>query len=544
MILESLTQALSIIFSVNHFSFLLLGLCLGLIAGLLPGLSGTTGVLLIFPFLTYIDPISALAMLCSLIAVVTISDSFSSVLLGIPGSAASQATILDGHPMTKQGKAYQALGAAFSSSVLGGLFGAFVLSIFIYYARPIILYFTTAELLMLALLGLTYVGLLHRENSFKGVLSCFLGLVIGTIGSAPSSGDHRFTWGNYDLYEGIPIVVVALGIFAIPEILSIYFEKTSPIKSTQRISDFLKGFKETLKNKWLVLRCSTLGAIVGAIPGLGGAVVDWFAYGHTVSTSKDKSKFGNGDVRGVIGPESANTAKEGGALIPTLLFGIPGSGTMILLLLALDVIDMYPSLNFIEENLSTIYVIVWSLVIATLIGAILCIILAKPLTKFLSIKYYILCPVLLAIIVTSVYYLDERFFDLICLFVFAIVGFVMRAEGWSRPALLLGLVLSPIIEKYFYQAMEFHGWQMFERPIVLFLLFNIVLSFFIMGKKKKLVSDKSNFVFVVSAFFIFYATTLFSSSFYTLVFPISLITSYFIYLIAKKLSIKIKNLLA
>ena len=179
------------------------------------------------------------------------------------------------------------------------------------------------------------------------------------------------------------------------------------------MSDFLLGFKKTLKNKWLVLRCSTLGAIVGAIPGLGGAVVDWFAYGHTVSTSKDTSRFGKGDVRGVIGPESANTAKEGGALIPTLLFGIPGSGTMILLLLALDVIDMYPSLNFIEENLSTIYVIVWSLVVATLIGAILCILLAKPLTKFLSIKYYILCPLLLTIIVTSTYYLDERFFDLL-----------------------------------------------------------------------------------------------------------------------------------
>ena len=159
MILDSLFEALNIIFSLNHFNFLLLGLCLGLIAGLLPGLSGTSGVLLLFPFLTYIEPISALAMLCSLIAVVTISDSFSSVLLGIPGSAASQATILDGYPMTKQGKAYQALGAAFSSSVLGGLFGAFVLSIFVYYAKPIILYFTTAELLMLALLGLTYVGL-------------------------------------------------------------------------------------------------------------------------------------------------------------------------------------------------------------------------------------------------------------------------------------------------------------------------------------------------------------------------------------------------
>ncbi|MEL6195287.1 MAG: tripartite tricarboxylate transporter permease, partial [Bacteroidota bacterium] len=327
---ELVLQAFQTLFTPEHFGFLMLGVLLGLLIGIFPGLGGIAGLSLLLPFLYGMDEVSALATLVGLVAVIPTSATFTSILMGIPGSSSSQATVLDGFPLAQQGEAARALGAAFSASLFGGLFGAIILTFFVQIARPVILIFGSAELFMLAVFGLSMVGSLSGKSLVKGVVACGFGILVGSVGAAPATGEFRMVFGIDYLYDGLPLVVIALSIFAFPEISELFRKDSAIAKdgATLGKGGWLVGVKDLIKNKWLAVRCASIGTIVGAIPGMGGSVVDWIAYGHVIQTSKDKSKFGKGDIRGVIAPESANNAKEGGALMPTLLFGIPGSGSM------------------------------------------------------------------------------------------------------------------------------------------------------------------------------------------------------------------------
>ena len=290
--MEQLLAALFQLFEPTHLAFLFAGTLLGLIVGILPGMGGTSGLALVLPFVFTMEPSHALAMMIGVLAPTTTSDTFPAVLMGVPGTAGSQATVMDGFPLSKKGMAARALSAAFSASLLGGIFGAFILSISIYYAIPIIMAFGFGEQFLLVVLALLMVGALTGDNLFKGIASCFLGLIIGSIGTAPITGDPRYTFNTLYLLEGVPLVVVGLGLFAIPEIVGLLDAKGSIAKSLNTKKGWFTGLKDVVKNWFLVLRCSTLGCLVGALPGLGGTVVDWIAYSHLKQTTKDTSQFG------------------------------------------------------------------------------------------------------------------------------------------------------------------------------------------------------------------------------------------------------------
>ncbi|MEQ8444723.1 MAG: tripartite tricarboxylate transporter permease [Pelagibacterium sp.] len=277
--LDILFSALAELLTLHHMMFLTLGVLLGLVIGILPGLGGIVGLSLLLPFLYGMDQTSALAMLIGLVAIIPTSDTFASVLMGIPGSTASQATVLDGFPLAKKGQAARALSAAFSASLMGGLFGALILTGFVVIARPLILSFSSAELFALTLFGLSMVGVLSGNNLAKGVAAAALGLAFGAVGAAPATGEYRMDFGLLYLSNGIPLVIVALGLFAVPEIVDLLRGGSSiASKSSSLGQGWLQGLKDTWTYKWLALRCSGLGAIIGAIPGLGGSVVDWIAY--------------------------------------------------------------------------------------------------------------------------------------------------------------------------------------------------------------------------------------------------------------------------
>ena len=263
--------------------------------------------------------------------------------MGIPGTAGSQATVVDGFPLAKNGQATRALSAAFISSIFGGLFGALILSLTIFFAMPIILAMGFGEQMMLIILALTMVGMLTGKNIWKGFASFGIGLMIGAMGSAPMTGEGRLDFGSDYLIDNIPLVIIGLAMFATPEIVDL-LRRNSSISDKASLSNkgWTEGLKDWWEHKWLSIRCATIGCLVGALPGLGGTVIDWIAYGHAVQTSKNNHTFGKGDIRGVIAPESANNAKEGGALIPTLLFGIPGSGSMAILLGGFILIGIEP----------------------------------------------------------------------------------------------------------------------------------------------------------------------------------------------------------
>ena len=472
--MEQFVSAFFQLFELTHLLFLFGGTLLGLVVGILPGLGGTSGLALVLPFVYSLEPSYALAMMIGVLAPTTTSDTFPAVLMGIPGTAGSQATVMDGFPLSKKGMAARALSAAFCSSLMGGVFGALILSISIYYAIPIIMAFGFGEQFLLIILALLMVGALTGENFIKGVTACILGLIIGSIGSAPITGDLRFTFGTLYLVEGVPIVIVGLGLFALPEIVGLLDSKGAIAKALKNEEGWFRGIKDVFKNWFLVLRCSSIGCIVGALPGLGGTVVDWIAYSHLKQTSKDTSGIGKGDIRGVIAPESANNAKEGGALIPTLLFGIPGSGNKVLLLGGFILIGIEPGLEMVTTHLDLTYLMIWSLAIANILGAGLCIGFASHISKLTLVRYYILAPVMIVLIFFATFNINRDWYDFIGLLGFGLIGITFKAFGWSRPALLIGFFLSTKVELLSYQTQAVYGLTFLTRPVSIIL---IVLCF-------------------------------------------------------------------
>lgn len=464
---EAALLALSQLTTLQTMMALVAGVVTGLVVGILPGLGGTAGLALLLPLVFGMEPNAALAMMIGLVAVTTTSDTFPSVLMGIPGTSGSQATVLDGFPMTKRGEGTRALSIAFVSSLFGGIFGAFVLSFAVFLAKPIILQIGFGEQFMLVILALSMVGILTGANLWKGLGACSLGLLLGTLGAAPMSGVQRATFGSEYLLDPLPLVVVGLAMFATPEIVNL-LRRQSSISETGKLeaTGWVKGLKDWAANWWLSMRCSMIGSIVGALPGLGGSVVDWIAYGHAVQTTKNRETYGTGDPRGVVAPESANNAKEGGALVPTLLLGIPGSGSMAILLGGLVLIGIEPGKDMIDNNMDKVYLMIWSIAAANIVGAGICFFLAPQIARITTIKYTLIAPFMIGIIFFAAFQATRNWGDLIALLLLSVLAVYMKRFGWSRPALLIGFVLSERVESSVYQTVTLYGASFLERPIV------------------------------------------------------------------------------
>ncbi len=488
--LLALSQAWGVILQPGVLGYLMAGVCLGLAIGFFPGLGGIAGLSLLLPFMYGMDPVYGLALMIGLLAVVPTSDTFASVLIGIPGSSASQATVLDGFSMAKKGQAARALSAAFASSMFGGIIGACFLTVFILVARPVVMAFGLPEMLMVTLFGLSMVAILAGRLPLKGLAAAGLGLMVGTIGEAAAGGSLRMA--SYDLpylADGLKLVIVGLGLFAFPEIVSLLRQDRAISTEATLGGNWFDGVRDWFKNKWLSVRCSLIGVVVGVIPGLGGSVVDWIAYGHAVQSSRDKSKFGTGDVRGVIGPESSNNAKEGGGLVPTLLLGIPGSGSMAIFigavaLLGSGEIEVGPSM--LRNNLDMTYAIVWLLALANLFGTLLCIASSGVVARLTTIRFTLLAPFLFMLISFAAFQSGQSFEDLLALLVIGVVGLFLRRFDWSRPAFLIGFVLSGPVEVFTNQAFQIASFRFrksFEdgveylfSPIVMVLIVMTVIS--------------------------------------------------------------------
>ena len=499
--LPALGSAAGLILQPIVLGYLVLGVVMGLCVGVFPGLGGIAGLSLLLPFMFGMDPVLGLALMIGMVAVVPTSDTFASVLMGIPGSSASQATVLDGFPMAKKGEAARALSAAFASSLFGGLVGAAFLTLFILVARPIVLEFRTPELLMITVFGLSMVGILAGRVALKGIVAAGLGMMVGTIGEGDSSGELRMA--SYELpylVDGLKLVIVGLGIFAIPEIVALLRQDRAISERSVLGGGWMRGVRDWLANAWLSVRCSIIGVVVGVIPGLGGSVVDWIAYGHTVQTTKDKSRFGSGEIRGVIGPESSNNAKEGGGLVPTLLFGIPGSGSMAIFIGAIALlgsgnIEVGPSM--LKNNLDITYAIVWLLALANVVGTLICISASGGIARLTTIPFSLLAPFLFMIIAFAAFQSGQDLMDLVALFVIGFLGIMMRRFDWSRPAFLIGFVLSNPAETYANQAVQIaqsrfrkgfaEGIDYIFSPIVIVLIIITLISIVVGLRQAKMI---------------------------------------------------------
>src|SRR3546814_436271 len=451
---EAAAVALFLIAQPDRLGWMVLGCAVGLVVGLLPGLGGTVGMSILLPFVFGMDPYSGVALLIGMAAVIHTGDTFPSFLIGVPGSSGSQATIVDGYPLARQGKAAMALGAAFFVSMIGGLFGAVVLFGTLSIARPLVLALGSPELFMLAVFGLSMVGILSTGSPLAGIVSALFGLIVGTIGGASGVPVYRYTFEWLYLFDGIPLAVLALGLFAVPEMLDLLAQRTQIAQGAKLTGSRLDGIRVALRHKWLIVRSSALGAALGILPGIGGSVIDWIAYGVTKQTVRDNENFGKGDIRGVIGPESANNAKEGGALVPTLIFGIPGSGTTAMLLGGPVLPSIQPGPSMVKENLDVTLSIVWTLALANVLGAAACLVCAGWVARASVIPATRLVPFIFVIITVAAYQSTRHWGDIIILLVIGVVGWIMKQAGWPRAPMLIGFVLSLVTERYLHLSMS------------------------------------------------------------------------------------------
>lgn len=469
-------DALVGLFSTSAILFLFLGATLGLIVGILPALGGAAGLSLMIPFIYGMDPADAMAMAIGMLATVSTGDTITSVLLGIPGSASSQATVLDGFPLARKGQGARALSAGFLSSLIGGLIGAAVLTVTLQGARQFVLWFGMPEILMLILFGVASVAAFSGRSLAKGIAICAFGMIVAAIGFAPATGESRMTLGSFYLSDGLPLIACVIGVFVVPEIVDLVRQNSRISERPTLGAGTRQGLLDVLHNKWIVLRSAGVGCLIGAMPGVGGAVVDWIVYGQTVRGAKDKSQFGKGDIRGVIGVESSNNAVLGGALVPTLLFGVPGSGSTALLLAALIMLGIQPGPSMVGANIGLTYTMIWSLALANIFGAGMCFLLARHLAKITLVPFVWIAPFLIVAISFATLQVNRDPRDLLLILIFGAIGVFMRRFGFSRPAFLIGFVLQGNLERSLYQTAQIYSLgDFFSRPIVLVLAAIIAL---------------------------------------------------------------------
>lgn len=458
----------------HRLMFLMLGCMMGLVLGIVPGIGGLAGTAMLLPFTFGMDPYSAFALLLGLGATTATGDPIPAVLFGVPGGAASAATVLDGFPMAKRGEAGRALSAAYMSSLMGGIFGAALLAVSIPILRPVMLYLGSPELLAFSVLGISMVAVLSGSAPLRGVGAGCLGVMIAMIGSDPQTGTLRWTMDSLYLWDGLPITPVLLGLFALPELCDLLIARTTIAKTIDKGSIYKgqwQGMKDCFQNWWLIMRCSWIGGGIGSIPGISASVVDWLAYGHALKTEKGAAQtFGKGDVRGVIASESSNNAKEGGALVPTLAFGVPGSATMAILLGAFLIHGLVPGPDMLHKNLDITYAMVWSVALANILGAGACYAFSPQFARLATLRYTLILPAVLSVVYIGAFEASRSWGDLIALLVFGVFGWLMKQFKWPRPPLVLGLVLGDSIERYMFISIERYGFSWLARPVVAVLL--------------------------------------------------------------------------
>jgi TctA family transporter len=457
------------------------------------------------PFIYKMVPQEAFAFLLGMHSVVQTTGDITSVLFGIPGEATTVATIVDGYPMAKKGEAGRALGAALMSSLVGALIGAGFLAVSIPVVRPLVLAFGSPEMFMVIILGLTCISSLSGQGKrglLLGMLSGGFGFLCSLVGQDRQAGILRFTFGQLYLWNGIPIIPVVVGLFAIPEIVDLAVRGTAiagDLPSGKLGKGVMEGIKDTFRHFWLTVRCSLIGTLIGILPGLGGGVAQWIAYAHATQSAKiaeERAGFGKGDVRGVLGPGAANNSKEGAGLIPTVAFGIPASSGMAILLGAFFVLGIVPGPDMLTKHLSLTFSMVWTIIIANIIVVAGSFVFLNHLARLTTIRGNLLIPFILLLAFIGAFTSNNHVGDLIIFLAFGGIGYLMVRFGWPRPPFILGFILGNLAETYLYVSTSRYGVDWLYRPkviILLILAIGVALYPFIQGKRltgKKAIDDE------------------------------------------------------
>ncbi|MCT7378151.1 tripartite tricarboxylate transporter permease [Chelativorans salis] len=461
--------------------YLAIGAVVGLVFGIIPGLGGPTALALLIPLTFGMDTTSAMFLAGGIMGGVPFGGSVTAILLNTPGTAPNAATVFDGYPMTLQGRAGAALGAAGAASAIGGLFGVILLLLALPIAREVILFFAPPEFFMLAVLGLSAIAVSTEGKLLRGLIAAGLGLMIAFVGYDDVGSGTRFTYGVDYLWDGVPLVPTLIGLFAVAQIVSLYLSGGAITKNPEEVevSRVGEGVRAVFREWPTVLRGSSIGAAIGAIPGVGGTVAAFLAYSVTVQISDEPETFGKGNIKGVIAPEASNNAREGGALIPTLAFGIPGSAEMAVFLGLLVLHGMQPGPAVLLNHMDVVTSLILSLAFASVFASVMCLLVARQLARITLIDVNYLVAIILPVALVGAYALNSSMYDVIVAVIFGVIGYLMIRFDYPRLPLVIAMFLGSVMEVNFRQSLMISrgDWTtFFSRPVSLILFLLIVLS--------------------------------------------------------------------
>lgn len=476
---EAIVAGLAALATPQAVLFMIIGVSYGLMIGILPGLGGIVAIALLLPF-TYGHELAAtLALLLGAHIATIWGGSVTSILFKVPGAAKSLALVFDGHPMTQQGHASRALGASATAALLGGLMGAVFLAFSIPIVRPIMLALGPSEYLMMALWGLTIIATFSEGSLLKGMIATSLGIMIAYVGMDPVSGTPRFWFGNVYLLDGISFPVAMIGLFAVAEMIKLYVKGGAMVDriAGEEKSSVVDGVKDAFRHWWLVLRSSLLGLWIGVLPGVGASVGGIAAYAQAVQTSKTPERFGKGAVEGVIAPDATLGANEGGGLMPTLAFGIPGGESMAILLVAFLSMGIVPGPQMLTSELDLVFSMVWIIVIANLLTTLIGLAISSRLARLPTLNPNVMIPLVLSVCFFGAFATRGLVEDVMVAALFGVLGYLMDKFRYSRANFVIGMVLAEMIERNLHISLGLYGdLFILTRPITLAMLVFIVLT--------------------------------------------------------------------
>ncbi|WP_299653968.1 tripartite tricarboxylate transporter permease [uncultured Jannaschia sp.] len=440
-------------FTSSALLYCFLGVCLGMVVGVLPGIGPLPAIAMLLPITFYIDPTDAIIMLAGVYYGGQYGGSIASILLNLPGTPPAAVACLDGYPMARQGRAGVALFITAIASLVGSLFGILLVAIFAPILARFALEFGAAEYFSLILFALIGTAAIGGDSFLRSVAMVAFGLLLGIVGQDITSGQFRFTFGIPGIADGLSLVAVAMGIFGVSEVMASAHRPRQGNSQALRIRDMIPTRDEIRWAGPAMGRGSLFGAVCGILPGAGASMAVFIAYAFEKRISSTPENFGRGAIEGVTAPEAANNATAQTAFIPTLTLGVPGDAVMAVMLGALMIHGINPGPGFISEQPQMF----WGLIVSFLIGNFMLVILNIPLVgiwvRLLQIPYSILYPVILALICIGVYSINYAVFDIFLVIAFGVVGYGMKMLGFPPAPLLLGFILSPMLEENFRRAL-------------------------------------------------------------------------------------------
>ncbi|GAB3710212.1 tripartite tricarboxylate transporter permease [Nocardiopsis oceani] len=477
--LAEILAGFSTVFQWPNILIVLGAVAIAFIIGVLPGLGGAVALALLIPLTFGMSPEAAIILLMGVAGAVCYSGMITSIVLNTPGTPENAATVIDGYPLAKQGRATEAIGAGIGASVLGGLIGIGFLILLVPVARELVLNFSYPEYLMMAVFALTVIAMLTQGRAWRGLLAAGVGFMLSVIGLEPITGSPRFTFGETYLWDGIPEVPALIGLFAGAEMLALYGrgKAVSEVPSGTTASTFGTGVRAALRHWSLVLRGGLIGTGIGVVPGVGGVVASFLSYGQAVQTSKHPERFGKGAIEGVVAAESANDAKDGGSLLPTVAFGIPSSVTMAMLLGALVMHGVPAGPTLMLERTDLIYVMIAVLVVAKLAAPVFVWLIGPRIAKLTQVRPSLLAPAVVVIALSGAFALNGDIYDVFVVLVFSYLGYGMQRYGFSRIAFVIALLLGELVERSYHQTVASFGdiTGIVTRPISLVLVIMTLL---------------------------------------------------------------------